>query len=134
MNSLNGTITNLQKSGAIVLADVDVNGYSFSSILIDSGEHDSWLKTGNNVSVVFKETEVSLAIGLSGKISMRNRLPCKVVSVNRGELLSKVEMQFNGFVITSVITTRSVDSLGIAPGHEAEALIKANEVFLGAPM
>ena len=61
MNKLSGTITNIQQSGAIILADVEVYGQQISAMLIHSSEQDEWLKTESNVMVVFKETEVSFA-------------------------------------------------------------------------
>ncbi len=130
MNKLPGTITQIQQSGAVMLVDVDVNGHVFSAMLIKSVSNPQWLKTGNNIDLVFKETEVSLAKGLSGKISMRNRMMCKVLKIDRGALLSTIKMQFQEFVITSAITTRAVDSLQIIIGEEIEALVKANEISL----
>jgi molybdate transport system regulatory protein len=130
MNKLTGIIKNIQKSGAILLVDVDVDGHNFSAMLIESTLTPLWLQTGNTVEIVFKETEVSLAKNLSGLISMRNRLPCKVVQVQRGELFSNVCLQFYNHTIMSAITTRSVDSLQIITGDELEALIKANEISL----
>lgn len=130
MNSFKGKIIQVQNSGSITMVDAEVEGHQFSAILISSeGEYD-WLKTGNPVSLIFKETEVSLAKGLSGKISLRNRIPCKVISVEKGLLLSRIELQFNGYILTSVITTRSVESLDIKNGDEVEALVKANEMAL----
>jgi molybdate transport system regulatory protein len=130
MNKLTGTITQIQQSGAILLVDVDINGQSFSALLIESALQPQWLQKGNAVDVVFKETEVSLAKGLSGLISMRNRMVCKVLQVNQGELLSNVKLQFQNVEITSAITTRSVNSLQIKVGDEIEALVKANEISL----
>jgi molybdopterin-binding protein len=130
MNKLTGTITQIQQSGAILLVDVDINGQSFSALLIESALQPQWLQKGNAVDVVFKETEVSLAKGLSGLISMRNRMDCKVLHVNQGELLSNVKLQFQNVELTSAITTRSVNSLQIKVGDEIEALVKANEISL----
>jgi molybdopterin-binding protein len=130
MNKLTGTITQIQQSGAILLVDVDINGQSFSALLIESAMQPQWLQKGNTIDVVFKETEVSLAKGLSGLISMRNRMVCKVLQVNQGELLSNVKLQFQNVEITSAITTRSVNSLQIKVGDEIEALVKANEISL----
>ncbi|MDP2890188.1 MAG: TOBE domain-containing protein, partial [Bacteroidota bacterium] len=89
-----------------------------------------WLQEGNSIDLVFKETEVSLAKNLSGIISMRNRMKCMVQHIDRGELLSKISLQFQKYTITSAITTRSVDSLDLKIGDEVEALVKANEVSL----
>jgi molybdate transport system regulatory protein len=130
MNKLPGTISKIQQSGAILLVDVDVNGHGFSAMLIESASQPAWLKTGNTIDLVFKETEVSLAKNLSGMISMRNRMKCTVDKIERGELLSKISLKFQQYTVTSAITTRSVDSLGLKTGDEVEALVKANEVSL----
>jgi molybdate transport system regulatory protein len=130
MNKLTGIITQIQQSGAILLVDVDVDGHGFSALLIESATRPHWLKKGNTIDLVFKETEVSLAKNLTGNISMRNRMMCKVLQVERGELLSKITLQFQKLTITSAITTRAVDSLQISVDDEIEALVKANEISL----
>lgn len=130
MNCIPVIITKVSASGGVVLADMDVHGTSLSALLLDSPENSGWLRNGVQLFAVFKETEVSIAIDLSGKISLRNRIPCIVKKVNRGELLSVVEMQFIEFELTSAITSRSVDMLGLKPGMEVTAMIKANEITL----
>ena len=130
MNKLSGVITQIQHSGAIILVDMDVDGHGFSALLIESVNQPDWLLTGNAVDLVFKETEVSLAKDLSGMISMRNRMKCRVIDLDRGALLSKVTMQFQNYQVVSAITSRSVDSLQIKIGDEVEALVKSNEVSL----
>ena len=130
MNKLPGIITNIQQSGAILLVDVEVEKQLFSALLIESVQQPEWLVSGNSVDIVIKETEVSLAKNLSGQISMRNRLKCIVVAIERGDLLSTVTLNFSGHTLTSAITTRSVNSLKLEIGDEVEALVKANEVSL----
>lgn len=130
MNKLTGIITQIQQSGAILLVDVDVDNHRFSALLIESSGKPEWLQQGRTVNLVFKETEVSLARNLSGLISMRNRMMCIIQKVERGELLSKITLQFLNHTITSAITTRAVDSLQISAGDEIEALVKANEISL----
>ncbi|MBL7967463.1 MAG: TOBE domain-containing protein [Prolixibacteraceae bacterium] len=130
MNKLPGTIANIQQSGAILLVDADVNGHGFSALLIESASLSEWLQIGNTVDLVFKETEVSLAKNLSGQISLRNRMKCVVQEIVRGDLLCKIKMSFQDYIIYSAITTRSVDAFHLAVGDEVEALVKANEVSL----
>lgn len=130
MNKLSGIISGIQQSGAILLVDVKVEEHGFSALLIESATQPEWLVTGNKVDLVFKETEVSLAKNLTGFISMRNRMKCQVLTIERGELLSKINLRFLNHTITSAITTRSVDSLQIKIGDEIEALVKSNEVSL----
>ncbi|HQE34999.1 hypothetical protein C3L50_15525 [Flavobacterium alvei] len=128
MNILTGTITQIQQSGAILLVDIDVNGQNFSALLIESAIRPDWLQKSNEIDLVFKETEVSLAKKMSGLISLRNRMQCKVIQVERGELLSKITMQFQQQIISSAITTRAVDSLQIVVGDSVEAMVKSNEI------
>lgn len=113
-----------------MLIDVDVDGHGFSALLIESATHPQWLRIGNVIDVVFKETEVTLAKNLSGQISMRNRMMCNVLKVNRGGLLSIITLQFQHYTILSAVTTRSVDALKIADNDKIEALVKANEISL----
>lgn len=130
MNKLPAIITAIQQSGTILLVDAEVEGQGFSALLIESIIRPEWLQVGKAVDLVFKETEVSLAKELQGKISMRNRMKCKVLKVDKGELLSMITLQFNSFSIVSAITTRSVNSLQLELGDEVDALVKANEVSL----
>ncbi len=130
MNKLKGIITQIQSSGALLLVDADVEGQKFSALLIESNPRHVWLKEGNQVNLVFKETEVSLAKELTGRISLRNRMKCRVLAFDRGELLSTVKLQFNHYALVSAITTRSADMLELKEGDEIEALVKANEVSL----
>jgi molybdopterin-binding protein len=130
MNKLTGIVTQVQQSGAILLVDVDVDGQGFSALLIESATGSQWLQKGNTIDLVFKETEVSLAKHLSGVISLRNRMMCTVIKVERGDLLSKITMRFQKNTIVSAITSRAVDSLQISVGDEIEALVKSNEISL----
>ena len=113
-----------------MLVDVDVDGHGFSALLIESASNQHWIAEGNTIDLVFKETEVSLAKNLTGMLSMRNRMNCKVLEIKRGELLSSVQLQFNYQILTSAITTRAVDNLQLTIGDEVEALVKANEISL----
>jgi molybdate transport system regulatory protein len=130
MNTLIGIIQNIQHSGAITLVDVASYEHIFAALLINPGEKPSWLEKGKEVTIIFKETEVSLAKNLFGMISLRNRLPCTITQIDKSDLLSKVTLNFNGSQISSVITTRSAEALNLSPGDQVEALIKANEVTL----
>jgi molybdate transport system regulatory protein len=128
MNKLEATITAVQQHGAIMLIDAEACGQGFSALLIEPSADKSWLAAGCRVELVFKETEVSLAKNLSGRISMRNRMQCTVIEIERGQLLSTVSLDFKQHKIQSSITTRSADALQLCPGDTVEALVKANEI------
>lgn len=130
MNSIPGTITNIQQSGSIILADIDIGTQTVSAMLIASANGDTWISKGNTVQVIFKETEVSLAKDLTGKISLRNRFQCTVKEIEKGDLLSKITLTSGQNQIVSVITTRSLEYLELIIDESVEALVKANEISL----
>lgn len=130
MNQLRGRIVGIESNDHVSLVDVEISGDTFSAMLLETPESASYLLIGNEVQVLFKETEVSLAKNLSGLISLRNRVHGSVRSVRRGAILSEVVLDYRGQTLTSIITTRSIRRLDIKQGDEVEALIKANEVSL----
>jgi molybdopterin-binding protein len=66
------------------------------------------------------------------KISARNTLKATVKSVTHGAVNSEVVLELPcGQEIVSVITKDSAESLGLAPGKEAYAVIKATSVMIG---
>jgi molybdate transport system regulatory protein len=130
MNKFRGRITRIESNDHVSLVDVDVGGDNFTATLLETPEDAAYLKVGNVVDVLFKETEVSLAKGLSGLISLRNRVMTTVKLMRSGVILSEVVMDYRGQPISSIITTGSIRRLDIKPGDEVEALVKANEVTL----
>jgi molybdate transport system regulatory protein len=128
MNQLPGQIIAIDSHGSIALVDAVAAGQRFTAMLIGAGDEIAGWGPGMNVTLLFKEVEVSLAKNLMGQISLRNRLACTVTSVEQGRLMSRGALDFQGYRIASVITTRSVQALAIAPGVTVEALIKANEM------
>jgi molybdopterin-binding protein len=67
-----------------------------------------------------------------GTLSATNRFPGRIVEIARGDVMSKVVVEVTPDVrIGAVITTDSVDRLGLAIGSRAVAIIKATEVIVG---
>lgn len=64
------------------------------------------------------------------EISTRNRLEGKVAEIIRGDVVSEVDVETAAGLITSIITTRSLDRLNIKVGDKVSTLIKATEVGL----
>lgn len=132
MNQLTGQITAIESNHHVSLVDVTVEGEVFSATLLETPETAPYLRLGQPVTMLFKETEVSLAKNLSGLITLRNRFPVTITEIERGTIMSAVRLAYCGLPLTSVVTTRSLDKLGLVPGDIVEALVKANEVVLKA--
>ena len=65
------------------------------------------------------------------KISARNQLKGKIVSIEKGAVNSEVVLELGGGeVITSIITNNAVSSLGLSVGKQAYAVVKASNVMV----
>ena len=64
-------------------------------------------------------------------INVRNQFRGKVKEIIEGPVVSEIDVETpGGLIVTSVITTRSVKELGLAPGREVVALVKSTEVSI----
>ncbi|WEN43707.1 Molybdenum-pterin-binding protein 2 [Thauera sp. GDN1] len=63
-------------------------------------------------------------------INVRNQFRGRVKEIIRGDVVSEVDVETSSGIVTSVITTRPVDELGLKPGSEVVALVKSTEVSI----
>lgn len=64
-------------------------------------------------------------------INVRNQFRGRITEIIEGPVVSEVDVETpSGQRVTSVITTRSVKELGLAPGREVVALVKSTEVSI----
>jgi molybdate transport system regulatory protein len=81
------------------------------------------------LSEVLSDTEYWEVLGL--KISARNQLKGKVVSIEKDGITAKVKVEISApTVITAVITKEAVEELGVKVGDEVQAVIKSTEVMI----
>lgn len=63
-------------------------------------------------------------------INVRNQFKGVVKEIIVGSVMSEVDIETPSGIVTSVITSRSVRDLGLKPGSEVVALVKATEVSI----
>ncbi|HMM76859.1 MAG TPA: TOBE domain-containing protein [Gammaproteobacteria bacterium] len=63
-------------------------------------------------------------------INARNQFQGKVVEIIRGPVLSEVDVETAAGIVTSVVTTRSIDTLELDLGAPVLAVFKSTEVLL----
>jgi len=64
------------------------------------------------------------------RISARNQLAGKVVAVNKGAAIANVELDVAGQRLVASITVEAVEELGLEPGTDVTAVIKASDVMV----
>lgn len=130
MNSLKGEIEHIEISGNLSLIGIKVGECQFKSIVVETPETVDYLRVGGAVDVLFKETEVIIAIGDNLQISLRNKMISTITSIEKGKLLAKLVLQTNAGEVISIITSNAVDNLNLKEGSEVIAMVKTNEILL----
>ncbi|MFZ6772571.1 TOBE domain-containing protein [Undibacterium sp. SXout7W] len=147
MNQIAGEVTGVEAHGSVAIMDVAAGHVQLTATLLGNPQQLAAWTIGQPVVLLFKETEVALAKNLSGDISLRNRLPGYIVSIEMGQVLTRVHLLLaaadgscpvqtegvakadNALVqVSSVITTRSAKKLLLTVGDKVEALVKSNEM------
>ncbi|MGH3080963.1 MAG: TOBE domain-containing protein [Gaiellaceae bacterium] len=77
-------------------------------------------------------SELARLTGGAGEpaLSARNRFRGVVREVKLDGLLAQIELEAGPFRVVAVITREAVEQLGLRPGVEATALVKATSVLL----
>ncbi len=130
MNTLPVTIKDITTAEGVTLAVVQAEKSLLQVLMIDSSCSNSWINIGDSAEVIFKETEVFLARGIYGGISIQNQLGCKVLHIDRGVLLSMIKLRFGRSNLYSIIPSQSIDYLQIKVGDPITAMIMSNDITL----
>jgi molybdate transport system regulatory protein len=130
-NKLPGTITAVTPGEAMATVKVHlVGGQDLTAAITLEAAEDLGLAVGRVVHVLVKSTEVALASGPVGRVSIRNQLPGTVTGISTGGAMAAVKIAVEGGELTSAITEESVADLGLSTGSSVIALIKSTEVSL----
>ena len=124
MNSISCIVDKVLQSGKVYQIELNGGGLLFKVLILESDLAHS--PPGSTVNLLFKETEVSIGLNPHLEISLSNRIPGVISSVDKGELLSRVVLHTTVGEIHSIITSQSVDRLKLAEGMDAVAYIKRN--------
>ena len=130
MNVLTGRISDIQLCHDLSLVSIECSSLTLKSIIIETPDTATYLKIGNQIDVVFKETELIISKKGEQLISLQNRFPSTIVKMNVGKLLSSISLRFEEYELNSIITTNAVKTLGLKEGMEVIAMVKTNEMML----
>ncbi len=121
----------METDGALSLVTVEVeNNLLLNCILIDTPESAPYLAPDHKVEVLFKETEVVIGLDPVSNVSLSNKIPCEILSVKSGKLLTSLDLKGPTGKIHSIISTKSAKTLRLASGKKVWAMIKLNELML----
>lgn len=126
MNRLIGTVEHVVSSNHLAHLSVTVHDEPFNLLLAES--YSTQQASGKAVTLVFKESEVILA-----KInypSTANSAYGLVTSIQEGDVLTHVTLDYHGNMIGSIVPTRLFNLLSISLGDKIVWMVQPSEISL----
>jgi molybdopterin-binding protein len=130
VNKLRGKIVDIEASKFMSIVEAQCGEEIFSAVALETPASAEYLRVGKEVDLHFKESATMVARGLTGMLSVRNRCKGTVKDVKTVGVYSTIRFDFLGTEVNAVITARSAKRLALAPGVEAEWLVKTPEVYV----
>lgn len=128
MNKLQGAITAITTKDQFAMVSLVVKNQIFRAIVINVNAINPNLVIGQNVNILFKETDVTLSREIPVHISIDNQIPVIVDGIIMGDLLSKVRVSFQNIFVKTVVPAEFAASIKI--GMSLTMLIRSNELML----
>ncbi|WP_297440687.1 TOBE domain-containing protein [Sulfurimonas sp.] len=127
MNQLQAKVTKIQGTQGLKIVTFHCANTSLKMMSLDLQEniHDKTV-----VQLTCKPTSIAIAKNFSGELSYANQLNAVILSLELGELLCSIQLQFTTFTLESIITADSASRLRLAVGDEVTALIKASDLSI----
>jgi molybdate transport system regulatory protein len=131
-NQFPGTVVSVWSGDAMSAVKVRLaGGQEVTSAITAEAARDLGLAEGTPVRALVKSTEVAVATGDVDGVSIRNRVPGVVASVNHGAVMSTVKITLpSGELLTAAITRDAAEDLKLSAGASVTALVKSTEVSL----
>ncbi len=132
MNRLRGDIVQIETSGQLSIVSVAVSkALVLKAIVVETPTTAPYLKQGNTIAVLFKETEVIIGAGAVAAISLQNKISCTIAKIDTGTLLSKLVLKtYEETEISAIISSKAVNQLNLTVDSKVQAMIKLNEMML----
>ena len=64
-------------------------------------------------------------------MNLKNRLPSTIKEIKKGKLNAQINLDWQSVSLSVIITTTSVEEMGLSEGDSVDVLFKASDVILG---
>jgi len=129
MNSIKAQIIDIQNNQQLNI--VKFNFFECKLTMI-SLELEDDIQIGKYVNLGIKASNIMIAKDLTTQISCENQLSMSIVSIQLGELLCSINLEYNGLFIESIITAKSCKKMNLRHGSKVVALVKASDIYINS--
>lgn len=132
-NQLAGKVTKVTRGAVNDEIELGLpGGQTIVAVVTHESTEALGLAEGGDAFALIKASWVMLMEDSPAKLSARNQLRGTVASVTRGAVNAEVTLSLDdSTTVTAIITNQSADTLGLAAGQKAVAVVKASSVIIG---
>lgn len=133
-NMFKGTISKIEIGAVSAEVELSIRGTdSIIAIITNESVENLDLNLGRDAYAIVKATSVLISKDMDvSKLSARNKLNGKIISLTDGVVNTEVTLELpGGNTISSIITSESAREIGIEEGDHAFAVFKASSVIIG---
>ena len=133
-NQFEGTISSIVEGAVNGVVTIDFEGYAIKADITMESIKGLELAEGKKAFAIVKASNVMFAAGSEPikNISAGNQLVGTITSMQEGAVNGHVALQLaDGTKVIGSITNEAIESLGLAEGEKAVAIIKSTDVMVG---
>jgi len=127
MNKIEAKVSKIESVENLNLVNFLFNENTLTMISLELNKR---VKKNKKVLLNIKPTNISLAKNFEGLISSSNKLTGKIVSIERGKLLSGVICDVNKVLMEAIVTTKSLDQMNLSLRENIVLLFKASDLAI----
>ncbi|WP_121626728.1 TOBE domain-containing protein [Poseidonibacter antarcticus] len=126
MNKLEAIVSKIDSLDNLTIAQFDFKGINLSMMSLELSD----IYVGKSVILKVNASHISIAKNFIGDISLSNKLDCIIDKLDKGVLLSSLKLDVKGTIITSIITTNSVNRMNLEEKDKVTAFVKASDLSI----
>jgi molybdopterin-binding protein len=127
MNTITAIITEIQTCQNLHIVTFQSNDTTLEMMSLELSKE---LKKGTKVKLGIKPSGIAISKDANINTSHSNKIKCSISSLQNGQLLSSIKLDFFENKLEALITSSSSKKLNLKDGDSVTALIKASELFI----
>ncbi|WP_457607051.1 TOBE domain-containing protein [Nitratifractor sp.] len=127
MNRLEAEVTGIEGVKGLTLLELRCGGVPLRLLALSLPEG---IGEGSRLALGIKATRLALASAPCEGLSLENRLPVKITSVRKGQIVALVGLDFAGASLEALLPRTSFERTGLEEGEEGFVLFGASDLAI----
>ena len=127
MNKIVATISQIHNVKNLNIVEFEFNKIKLKMMSLDLNEN---IKVGQKVILTIKPTNIAIAKDIKGSLSYSNQITTVVKNIERGNLLSIINANYENTKFQSTITSSSLERMELKDNDIVTLLFKASDLSI----